>query len=76
MNLSGTQQDSVDHILSARPLRSGLAALVGLSALLLAGPSAAQTAGEPAGQTPARATIEAKLANPAYRIEVLVVAAA
>jgi enamine deaminase RidA (YjgF/YER057c/UK114 family) len=28
------------------------------------------------GHTPARATIEAKLANPAYRIEVLVVAAA
>jgi enamine deaminase RidA (YjgF/YER057c/UK114 family) len=27
------------------------------------------------GHTPARATIEAKLANPAYRIEVLVVAA-
>ena len=27
------------------------------------------------GHTPARATIEAKLANPAYRIEILVVAA-
>ena len=28
------------------------------------------------GHTPARATVEAKLANPAYRIEILVVAAA
>ena len=28
------------------------------------------------GHTPARATIEAKLANPAYKIEVLVIAAA
>jgi len=28
------------------------------------------------GQAPARATIEAKLANPAYRIEILIVAAA
>jgi len=30
----------------------------------------------PAGHTPARATLEAKLANPAYRIEIMVVAAA
>ena len=44
MNVSGTQQDSVDHILSAWHLRSGLAAMVGLSTLLLAGTSAAQTA--------------------------------
>jgi len=29
----------------------------------------------PAGQTPARATVEAKLANPDYRIEIQVVAA-
>lgn len=30
----------------------------------------------PAGHTPARATLEAKLANPAYRIEIMIVAAA
>ena len=28
-----------------------------------------------AGQTPARATVEAKLANPAYKVEIMVVAA-
>jgi hypothetical protein len=64
MNLSGTQRDSVDHILSARHLRSGLAALVGLSALLLAGHSAAQTAGEPAVQTPAAAANAQEPADP------------
>ncbi|HWD35712.1 MAG TPA: RidA family protein [Casimicrobiaceae bacterium] len=30
----------------------------------------------PQGETPARATVEAKLANPAYRVEIQVVAAA
>ena len=30
----------------------------------------------PQGETPARATIEAKLANPAYRVEIQIVAAA
>ncbi len=30
----------------------------------------------PAGETPARATVEAKLANPAYRVEMQVVATA
>ena len=30
----------------------------------------------PQGQTPARATVEAKLASPAYKIEIQVVAAA
>ena len=30
----------------------------------------------PAGETPARATVQAKLANPAYRVEMQVVAAA
>ena len=30
----------------------------------------------PAGETPARATVQAKLANPAYRVEIQVVAAA
>ncbi|HEY3564892.1 MAG TPA: RidA family protein [Casimicrobiaceae bacterium] len=30
----------------------------------------------PQGETPARATVEAKLANPAYRVEIHVVAAA
>jgi enamine deaminase RidA (YjgF/YER057c/UK114 family) len=29
----------------------------------------------PAGQTPARATIEAKLANPAFRVEIMCIAA-
>ena len=30
----------------------------------------------PAGQTPARATVEAKLANPDYKVEIQIVAAA
>ena len=30
----------------------------------------------PQGETPARATVEAKLANPAYRVEIQIVAAA
>jgi len=30
----------------------------------------------PHGETPARATVEAKLANPAYRVEIQIVAAA
>jgi len=30
----------------------------------------------PQGETPARATVEARLANPAYRVEMQVVAAA
>ena len=30
----------------------------------------------PSGQTPARATIEAKLANPAYKVEIMCIAAA
>jgi enamine deaminase RidA (YjgF/YER057c/UK114 family) len=40
-----------------------------------AGMNAAWEAWVVAGQTPARATIEAKLANPAYRVEIMCVAA-
>ena len=40
-----------------------------------AGMNAAWEAWVVAGQTPARATIEAKLANPAYKVEIMCVAA-
>ena len=40
-----------------------------------AGMNAAWEAWIPAGQTPARATIEAKLANPALKVEIMCIAA-
>jgi enamine deaminase RidA (YjgF/YER057c/UK114 family) len=41
-----------------------------------AGMNAVWDAWVPKGETPARATVEARLANPAYRVEIQVVAAA
>ena len=40
-----------------------------------AGMNVAWEAWIPAGQTPARATIEAKLANPALKVEIMCIAA-
>ncbi|MBB5018361.1 enamine deaminase RidA (YjgF/YER057c/UK114 family) [Chitinivorax tropicus] len=40
------------------------------------GMNAAWDAWVPAGHTPARATVQAKLANPAWKVEIVVVAAA